>query len=376
MKKNQTEPYIATFLHAKGRQMGLPIAGNFELTARCNFDCPMCYVHLSETDAAAQGRELTAQQWLQIAREARDGGMMFALLTGGEPFVRKDFFEILHGMQDLGLYVSINSNGSMLSGKILEQLLERPPFRMNISLYGGCNETYENMCGQSAYTRVKENIRALREAGVEVSINLSITPYNQQDLEKIYADATELGVNVRASSYMYPSVRVNGGRFGCGNRLSPEEAAVCGVRWDLLRFTKEEFLQRAEGMKNLTAVQEPECPVETDEGVRCRAGSTSFWMTWDGRMLPCGMLPHAGVKPLEIGFDQAWQAVRDWTKQIRMPAKCQVCDHKQMCAVCAAVTVTETGAFDKVPEYVCRQTRALVTQTLQAAEERRNENAD
>ena len=185
MRKSQTEPHISTYLHAKGRQLGLPIAGNFELTARCNFSCPMCYVHLSERDVQAQGKELTAAQWLQIARDARDRGMMFVLLTGGEPFVRKDFFEILHGMQDLGLYVSVNSNGSMLSGEIRRKLLERPPFRMNISLYGGCNETYENMCGKPAYSQVKENIRALRQAGVDVSLNLSITPHNKNDLEKI-----------------------------------------------------------------------------------------------------------------------------------------------------------------------------------------------
>lgn len=376
MRKSQTEPYISSYLHAKGRRMGLPIAGNFELTARCNFNCPMCYVHLSESDVQAQGQELTASQWLQIAKDARDRGMVFVLLTGGEPFVRKDFFEILHGMQDLGLYVSINSNGSMLSGPILQKLLERPPFRMNISLYGGCNETYENMCGKPAYTQVKENIHALRNAGVEVSLNLSITPYNKDDLENIYADAVELDVNVKASSYMYPSVRVNGGQFGCGNRLSPEEAAKCSVRWDKIRFGREEFLGRAESMKNLTAVQEPECPVETDEGVRCRAGSTSFWMTWDGRMLPCGMLPHAGVKPLETGFDQAWEAVRSWTKEIRLPKQCQSCNHKELCTACAAVTVTETGSFDGVPEYVCRQTRAMVQETLRVAEERRNEHAD
>ena len=376
MRKSQTEPHISTYLHAKGRQLGLPIAGNFELTARCNFSCPMCYVHLSERDVQAQGKELTAAQWLQIARDARDRGMMFVLLTGGEPFVRKDFFEILHGMQDLGLYVSVNSNGSMLSGEIRRKLLERPPFRMNISLYGGCNETYENMCGKPAYSQVKENIRALRQAGVDVSLNLSITPHNKNDLEKIYADAVELGANVKASSYMYPSVRVNGGQFGCGSRLSPEEAAACSVRWDEIRCTEEEFLARAQSMKTLTAVQDRECPVETDEGVRCRAGSTSFWMTWDGRMLPCGMLPHAGVKPLEIGFDGAWDAVRNWTREIRMPEECIRCDHKELCAACAAVTVTETGRFDGVPEYVCRQTKALVHQTLLAAEERRKDNAD
>ena len=177
MNKKNTEPYISTYLHSKGRRLGLPIAGNFELTARCNFNCPMCYVHMTPEQLKATGKqELTAGQWIKIAKEARDKGMIFVLLTGGEPLVRKDFFEIYQGMKELGLLISINTNGSMLTGEILERFLQDPPVRFNISLYGGSNETYENMCGLPVYNRVKENIRSLREAGVDVSLNLSITP--------------------------------------------------------------------------------------------------------------------------------------------------------------------------------------------------------
>ncbi|MBO5128883.1 MAG: radical SAM protein, partial [Oscillospiraceae bacterium] len=82
MRKKSSEPYIATYLHSKGRKLGLPIAGNFELTARCNFNCPMCYVHMTQEQVDAAGRELTARQWLDIAKAARDKGMVFALLTG------------------------------------------------------------------------------------------------------------------------------------------------------------------------------------------------------------------------------------------------------------------------------------------------------
>ncbi|MBQ7850289.1 MAG: radical SAM protein, partial [Clostridia bacterium] len=185
MQKTNTEPRIATYLHARGRQLGLPIAGNFELTARCNFNCPMCYVHLSDEQVKQQGGELTAQQWLQIAKEARDRGLVFALLTGGEPLVRRDFFEIYDGMKEMGILISINSNGSLIRGEILERFLADPPSRFNISLYGGSNETYQNMCGRSVYEQVKENIRALRKAGVDVSLNLSLTPYNRGDLQQI-----------------------------------------------------------------------------------------------------------------------------------------------------------------------------------------------
>ena len=112
MRKNQTEPYISTYLHTKGRQQGLPIAGNFELTARCNFNCPMCYVHLSESDAQAKGQELTASQWLQIAKDARDRGMIFALLTGGEP-CRHDLTELTSRLVAEGFRVQIETSGTM-----------------------------------------------------------------------------------------------------------------------------------------------------------------------------------------------------------------------------------------------------------------------
>lgn len=365
-KKSRTEPYISTYLHQKGRRLGLPIAGNFELTARCNFNCPMCYVHMTDEQVKAAGRELTAEEWLAIAREAKDQGMIFALLTGGEPLVRKDFFEIYHGMKEMGLLISINSNGSLIRGEILEKFLEDPPFRFNISLYGGCNETYRSMCGLPVYDRVKENIRALRKAGVEVSLNLSITPYNCQDLAQIYADAVELDVNVRASSYMYPSIRVNGEQYGCGNRLSPEDAARYGVVWDRLRFSEEEFAARAQNMKNMIGDEEPECPVESEQGVRCRAGSSAFWMTWDGRMLPCGMMPGPTAYPLETGFTKAWETIREETAKIRLPHQCSTCAKRDLCAVCAAVCVTETGAFDRVPTYVCRQTEATIDATWEA----------
>lgn len=371
MKKTNTEPYISTYLHSKGVRLGLPIAGNFELTSRCNFNCPMCYVHMTPEQIRKTGKqELTAAQWLDIAKAAKDKGMVFALLTGGEPLIRKDFFEIYDGMRRMGLLISVNTNGFLLRGEILERFLKNPPVRFNISLYGGSNETYRNMCGLPAYDQVKENIRTLRRAGVDVSLNLSITPYNFSDLDRIYADAQELDVNVRASSYMYPPVRINDETFGSGNRLSPEESAKQSVYWDSLRFTEEEFALRAENMARLRMAPEG-CPVEEGEGVRCRAGRSSFWMTWDGKMLPCGMMTGPVAYPLETGFETAWETIRTETAKIRTPGKCSECGYKDICGACAAVYYTETGHFDGVPEYVCRRAEAIVEETRRVKEKRK-----
>ena len=369
MAATRTEPLLSTYLHTRGGRMGLPIGGTFELTARCNFNCPMCYVHMNQNDIAA-GEELTAQQWISIAREARDAGLVFVLLTGGEPFIRKDFFEIYNAMKAMGLMISINTNGSMLDGEIRRQLLENPPFRINVSLYGGCNETYRNMCGQNAFERVLENIRVLKEAGIDVRLSVSITQYNRQDLAKIHGIAKQLGIPARATSYMFPPIRVNGAQYGNGDRLSAKEAAECAVEWDLLRFSSEEFAERAMSLTNFAAVEESECSVDPDEGVRCRAGYSSFWMTWNGSMLPCGMLPTPAVNPLEVGFRAAWGKIRQETRQIRIPKECAACPKRPACGVCAASCITETGSFDRVPEYRCRMTDETIDAAWRAYEER------
>ncbi|MBQ8830717.1 MAG: radical SAM protein [Oscillospiraceae bacterium] len=371
MIRRTSEPQFSTYFHSRGRALGLPIAGNFELTARCNFNCPMCYIHHSKEQIAASGRkELTAEQWLGIAESAKNNGMIFALLTGGEPLLREDFFEIYGGMKKMGLMISINTNGSLLKGEILERFLKDPPFRFNISLYGGCNETYERMCGRPVYELVKENIRTLKNAGVEVSLNLSVTPYNCGDLERIYKDAEELDVGVKMTTYMYPPVRIKGDGCEANDRLSAHDAAKYTVMWDKLRLTDEMFAQRAENMAKCISDEPLSCPMEEGEGVRCRAGSSSFWMTWDGKMLPCGLMTEPAAYPLEVGFDNAWKTIREKTAEIRMPSKCAACGYKDICGVCAAVCSAETGAFDAVPEYVCEKICETVRITQEYCSER------
>lgn len=370
MTVRSSEPALSAYLHAKGASLGVPVGGNFELTARCNFDCPMCYVHLSNREVEERGKELTAAQWISIAEQARDRGMLFVLLTGGEPLVRKDFFEIYGAMKEMGLMISINSNGSTLQGENLQKLIDDPPQRVNVSVYGGSAETYRTMCGNDAFDRVIDNIRELKRAGIDVRINLSLTPYNYQDLEKIYAISKELKAVIKVSSYMYPPIRVHG---DCGHRLTPEEAARVAVRWDAMRLTEDEFAERFAGFGDLLAVEEKECSADPDVGVGCRAGSTAFWMTWDGRMLPCGMMPGPETFPLEVGFDAAWDELRRQTAALPNPAKCGGCKYRNLCSVCAAVRVSETGRFDAVPEYVCRMTEETVRYTQQILQERKGE---
>ena len=95
-------------------------------------------------------------------------------------------------------------------------------------------------------------------------------------------------------------------------------------------------------------------------------------MTWDGRMLPCGMMTTPVAYPLEVGFDTAWEQIRAETAKIRTPVKCTSCGYKDICGVCAAVTFTETGSFNCVPDYVCRRAEAIARETQAEYEKRKN----
>lgn len=80
-------------------------------------------------------------------------------------------------------------------------------------------------------------------------------------------------------------------------------------------------------------------------------------------MLPCGMFPsdRAG-NVFSHGFGPLWAQVKEETAAIRLPAQCALCESKSVCRACAAMTVTETGRFDGVPEYRCRMAKAYPSQ--------------
>ena len=370
MEFSSTEPRLSSYLHARACRSGTPLAGNFELTARCNFNCKMCYVHLTAEEQQRRGRELTADEWLAIAQEARSRGMLFLLLTGGEPLIRKDFRYLLTELKKMGLLVSVNSNGSLIDRDWLDFFRHEPPFRFNITLYGASDAPYQRLCGRPMFARVTENIRALRELGVGVKLNVSMTPYNVADMAEIYRIAQELGTPMQLATYMFPPIRRDEALVGSNDRFTACQAAEYSVQWDRLRLTPEQFRQRAQAMKQGLALpsEDDVCDGTPGEGVACRAGRSAFWINWQGGMTPCGMMTQPLFSVPELGFAQAWERTKAATERIRLPGACAGCRLKEICHACAAMCVTETGHFDTKPEYVCEMTHETVRRTIEEAE--------
>ena len=353
--------------------LGIPVQGTFELTPRCNLRCKMCYVRMTPEQMAPLGRERTTEEWLEFARSAVSQGLVFLLLTGGEPTLLPNFPDIYRGLMRMGLSISVNTNGTLLTPALRRLWHELPPAQVNVTLYGTCREDYRELCGDAnAFDRVTEALEWLREEGILVHLNTTIAPSNVAHWKELEDFARERGLELRMTSYCFPPAR----RSVCDacadfGRLPPEEAGHMIVKDILYREGPQAVLRRAEAID--TPVQNS-CELDIGEPMKCMAGRSQFWVNWNGTMTPCGMLAEPVAHPFEEGFPNAWTKLKEQTQKITLCPDCVSCPDSASCMNCAAVTYTETGRFDGKPEYMCKMNRAYRDAVLSFARQHSENN--
>ena len=359
MNNLSINPQIRKKLNEKAAANKIPLNGIFELTPMCNMDCKMCFIRMSKEDMERSGKLYSADEWIDMGKQCVDRGMVFLLITGGEPFLRADFKKIYTELNKMGVMIAINSNGTLIDEPVVEWLKKVPPTRINITMYGGSNETYKKICGNpNGYSKVVRAIDLLIASGINVRINVSFTPENIADMEKIYEFAKKRKLAVKPAIYMFPPIRKadNVSKNIDETRLSAEVAGKalfntkkCQMGERNLR-TYLEFKDRAASVS-----KDLQCCEDVKEGIGCYAGQSFFWITWDGRMLPCGMMNDPVSFPFENGFSNSWEAICLETEKMNMPAECTECKNRPSCTVCMAAVKAEQDGRSK-PEYLCKMT--------------------
>lgn len=123
-----------------------PINGSLELLPLCNMNCDMCYVRLDHKEVEKRGGLHTVEEWMDLAKQMADAGVLFLLLTGGEPLLFPGFKKLYLELKKLGMILTINTNGTLIDEEWADFFAENLPRRINITLYGSDDTAYETLC--------------------------------------------------------------------------------------------------------------------------------------------------------------------------------------------------------------------------------------
>jgi len=329
-----------------------PINGSIELLPLCNMNCKMCYVRLSRAEMEAKGRMRTWEEWLEIGRQMKDSGVLFLLLTGGEPLLFPHFKELFVALKKMGMVLTINTNGTLIDEEWADFFAKNKPRRINITLYGSNEDIYRELCqSPDGFEKTVRAVRLLKERGVDVKISGSAAKANENDLENIIRLGHSMDVPVVVDTYMMPAIRERGKPYDFQSRLDPIAAARARVRSLELEMTPEAFRKYRDDA--IAAVDNFVPGEEKEENIVCMAGGCSFSVNWQGFLQPCVILqePHANV--FEVGFSQAWKQVSEQTQQLKSASRCSICALRHLCRTCVAAGLTETGKHNGIPEYMC-----------------------
>lgn len=324
----------------------------------------MCYVRKTASEVKQHNRPImNLEEWLSVAEKMREQGTLYLLLTGGEPFLWPDFWKLYEKLHHMGFLISINTNGTLLDASSIQRLQQMPPVRLNITLYGASDDTYFRLCGvHGMYTRVVHAIEGLKEAGIQVKLNGSITPENAGDLDQLIDYAQSRKLVLQATSYMFPPLRRDGSMVGKNERFTPAQAAYYRLHIYRRQFGEERYHRYLQ--KVLAGMDEPlsldeSCTDPLDGKVRCRAGKAAFWVTWDGYMSLCGVIPGYKTDLRQEGFEKSWEEISRMSDEMVLSGTCGKCKNITICHSCAAMSVTESGKSEGIPRYLCEMVAAM-----------------
>lgn len=331
-----------------GKEQKIPVLGHFELTARCNLDCKMCYVHNQDNASALRG-ELSTEQWKRIFDEAYDCQLLYASLSGGECLLRKDFKELYLHLWNKNIMVTVMTNGTLLNEDYVEFFKTYPPDMIQISLYGSSEDGYLRVTGHKGFEKTVAAITALKEAGIDVRVAVTPNRYMKDDfIDTLKLCKKEDFYTVNTEILLIP------------NRDDPTKDDYYLTQEELVSLS----IQRAELYHTLEPVPNPPTPcggmsVSPAKGLSCNAGNCLATVTWDGKMYACFNAMVGGFSLLDMSYAEAWKKTVQAASEIVYGAECVGCPYDKTCPKCPSFRLKDlySGHCNTL---TCERTRNLV----------------
>jgi MoaA/NifB/PqqE/SkfB family radical SAM enzyme len=172
-----------------------------ELTYACNLDCFFCY-----NDKKAEGERLGLAHYEQLLDDLVGMQTLNVTLTGGEPLLHPNFFEIGRAANERGFVVRVKTGGHGLGGRVAQRLKQEVnPFAVEISLHGATAETHERQTRvPGSFDYLVRNVPELKAIGLRPLLVSALTLWNEHQVAEMYALADSMGVTLRFQGPVVP----------------------------------------------------------------------------------------------------------------------------------------------------------------------------
>lgn len=333
----------------------LPRLIAWEITRSCELNCIHCRA------AARYGpydNELTSEEIFRTMDNIATFTQPIIILTGGDPMMRKDLFEIARYGTDKGFRMVMSPCGKLMTDESVAKMIESGIKRISISIDGASAESHDNFRRVSgAFADAMNGIKTAKRNGLEFQINTTITKHNVAELEQILELAIKTGAVAFNPFLLVPTGR---GKELAEQEISPEEYE------EVLNWVYEK-------RENLPLQFKPTCAPhyyrifrqrEKEKGrvvtpkthgfdamtKGCMGGQSFVFISHVGRVQICGFLDTecGDIRRSKYDFEHIWTnspvflQMRD---QDSYHGRCGYCEYRNVCGGCRARAFAATGDY-------------------------------
>jgi heme b synthase len=337
----------------------------WEITRQCNLSCIHCR---ASAEHGPYPGELTTSECLKLLDDIASFSNPVIILTGGEPLLREDIFQVARHGTEKGLRMVMAVNGTLVDEKVAQKMQDAGIQRISVSIDGATAESHDRFRQvPGAFERAIQGIRLAKKVGLEFQINTTITPQNRHELSAILDLAIDLGAAAHHVFLLVPT--------GRGKEL-PEQQVTAQDYEDTLTWFYDQKERSPLHLKATCAPQfyrilRQKARIEgknvtsenfgLDATTRGCLGGISFcFISHVGQVQPCGYLNLNCGNIRENTLEYIWtksSIFRDLRDFSNYKGRCGLCEYRKVCGGCRARAYEISGDFLEEEPYCSYEPR-------------------
>jgi heme b synthase len=324
----------------------------WEVTRSCNLNCIHCR---AAAHCGPYADELSTEKCFQLIDEIAAMSSPVIILTGGEPLLRPDIFDIAAYGTGKGLRMVMATNGTLVDESTVEKMIKSGIKRVSVSLDGKDAQSHDAFRGEiGAFTGALNGIEAMKRAGMEFQINTTVTTANLKQLKEILDLAIQLGA---AAHHIFLLVPTGRGRDLAGQAITAadyeetlmwfhKESMNCSIQ--LKATCAPHYFRILHQQKDKGQKKKPVSGQFHEMTRGCLGGSAFCFISHVGQVQPCGYLELDCGNVQKQKFSRIWEnseVFRNLRDLSKYGGKCGRCEFIKVCGGCRARAYEGTGDY-------------------------------